>query len=170
MMTNVDPEGQFFSILYPHTNDGLLFLLTAVFIYFKISLHTSLNTLRCNSLRMTLLDVLGKIAWVRKDFLSQGKISDILIQCARTKTLIRLHVVISCINAHFIPYVYVSMSVLRRDSLYILYCVSLQWLPLVHVFGHLPLIVHITAGSLQFPSAVHVILATPVRSYPISHR
>ena len=32
---------------------------------------------------MTLLDVLGKIAWVRSDFLSQGKISDILIPCAR---------------------------------------------------------------------------------------
>ena len=32
---------------------------------------------------MTLLDVLGKIAWVRLDFLSQGKISDILIRCAR---------------------------------------------------------------------------------------
>ena len=28
-------------------------------------------------------DSLGKIAWVRKDFLSQGKISDILIRCAR---------------------------------------------------------------------------------------
>ena len=32
---------------------------------------------------MMLLDVLGKIAWVRKDFLSQGKISVILIWCAR---------------------------------------------------------------------------------------
>ena len=32
---------------------------------------------------MTLLEVLGKIAWVRLDFLSQGKISDILIKCAR---------------------------------------------------------------------------------------
>ena len=34
--------------------------------------------------RMTFLDVLGKIAWVRYGFLSQGKISDIIIQCART--------------------------------------------------------------------------------------
>ena len=32
---------------------------------------------------MKLLDVLGKIAWVRQDFLSQGKISDIFIRCAR---------------------------------------------------------------------------------------
>ena len=32
---------------------------------------------------MALLDVLGKIAWVKEDFLSHGKISDILIRCAR---------------------------------------------------------------------------------------
>ena len=32
---------------------------------------------------MTLLDILGKIAWVRYDFLSQGKISDTLFRCAR---------------------------------------------------------------------------------------
>ena len=38
------------------------------------------------------------------------------------------------------------------------------------MLGHLPLIVHITAGSLQLPSAVQVIFETPVRSYPISHR
>ena len=36
---------------------------------------------------MTLLDVVDKIAWVRYDFLSQGKISNILIRCARTKVL-----------------------------------------------------------------------------------
>ena len=34
--------------------------------------------------RMKFLDVLGKIAWVRYGFLSQGKISYIIIQCART--------------------------------------------------------------------------------------
>ena len=28
-------------------------------------------------------DSLGKIAWVRLDFLSQGKISDILIHCVK---------------------------------------------------------------------------------------
>ena len=32
---------------------------------------------------MKLLEVLGKIAWVRSDFLSQSKISDIRIRCAR---------------------------------------------------------------------------------------
>ena len=34
---------------------------------------------------MMLLDVLGKIAWVRYDFLSQGKISDIHVRCARNR-------------------------------------------------------------------------------------
>ena len=34
---------------------------------------------------MTLLDVLGKIAWVRLEFLFQGKISDVLIGCARKR-------------------------------------------------------------------------------------
>ena len=107
MMTNDDPKGQIFFIYYTlirmmdYFSCSSLFLFINLFIYFKISLHTSLNTLRCNSLRMTLLDVLGKIAWVRKDFLSQGKISDILIQCARTKTLIRLHV---CYFLHQCPF------------------------------------------------------------------
>ena len=36
---------------------------------------------------MTLLDVLGKIARAREDFLSKGKISDILIWCARKEFL-----------------------------------------------------------------------------------
>ena len=36
---------------------------------------------------MTLLDVLGKIAWIKKDFLSKGKISVILIRCARIEYL-----------------------------------------------------------------------------------
>ena len=36
---------------------------------------------------MTAFDVLGKIAGVRLDFLSQGKISDFLIQCARNCVL-----------------------------------------------------------------------------------
>ena len=33
-------------------------------------------------------DSLGKIAWVRLDFLSQGKISDNLIRCARTNVIL----------------------------------------------------------------------------------
>ena len=58
MMTNGDPKGRIF-LSYPHTNNGLFFL----------------------------LDILGKIAWVRYDFLSQVKISDILISSARTACL-----------------------------------------------------------------------------------
>ena len=46
VMTNGDPEGQIF-LSYPHTNNGFFFLLTTVFIYFKISFQKSLNTLRC---------------------------------------------------------------------------------------------------------------------------
>ena len=51
VMTNGDPEGRIFQS-YPHTNNGIFFLLTTVlFIYlciFKISFQKSLNTLRCN--------------------------------------------------------------------------------------------------------------------------
>ena len=77
-MTNGDPEGWIF-LSYPHTNNGFFFLLTTVFIYlffylfnfylfiyFKISLRKSLNTLlEMQFHMMTLLDVLGKIEWVR---------------------------------------------------------------------------------------------------------
>ena len=34
MMTNGDPEGRIF-LEYPHTNNGLFFVLTTVFIYFQ---------------------------------------------------------------------------------------------------------------------------------------
>ena len=82
-MTNGDPEGRIF-LSFPNTNSGFFFLLTTVFIYyffmyFKISFQKSLNTSAKMQFHMvTLLDVLAKIAWV-----SQGKISDILIRCAR---------------------------------------------------------------------------------------
>ena len=78
-MTNGVPEGR--SFFYPtHTRImDSFFLLTTVFLklpevpeYTKMQFHM-----------MTLLDVLGKIAWVRYFFLSQGKISDILIRCAK---------------------------------------------------------------------------------------
>ena len=60
MMTNGDLKGQIF-LSYPHTNNGSFFLLTTVFTnklpevpeYAKMQIHM-----------MTLLDVLGKIAWV----------------------------------------------------------------------------------------------------------
>ena len=69
MMTNGDPEERFF-LSYPHMNNGFFSLLTIVFIYLfiylfinkfleipeyaKMQLHT-----------MALLDVLGRITWVR---------------------------------------------------------------------------------------------------------
>ena len=64
VMINGDPEGRIF-LSYPHTNNGLFFLLTIdFFVYFKLSLQKSLNTLRFHMI--TLLDVLGNIAWVDK--------------------------------------------------------------------------------------------------------
>ena len=54
--------GTDFSIL-PHMNNGLFFLLTTVFIYFKISFQKSLRLMQFHM--MTLLNVLGKVAWVR---------------------------------------------------------------------------------------------------------
>ena len=106
VMTNGDPQGRIF-LSYPHTNNWFFFLLTTVFFYLKISFQKSLTTLRYNftwwrhfNITMTSLndnvcefqynqcmkpshDSLGKIAWVRKDFLSQGKISNNHIWCAR---------------------------------------------------------------------------------------
>ena len=61
MMTNGDPEGRIF-LSYPHTNNGFLFLLTTVFTYFKKSFP---EYAKMQFHRMMLLDVLGKIAWVR---------------------------------------------------------------------------------------------------------
>ena len=88
MMPKGDPEGRIF-LSYPHTNNGFFFLLITVFIYLFIlkiiSFQRSLNTLRLQFHMVKLLDVLGKIAWVRYYSLSQGKISDILIRCARIR-------------------------------------------------------------------------------------
>ena len=69
VMTNGDPEGRIF-LSYPHTNNGFFFLLTTVFIYLFIYLF--LNKLpevpeyaKMQFHMMPLLDVLGKIPWVR---------------------------------------------------------------------------------------------------------
>ena len=79
MMTNGDPEGRIF-LFYPHTNNGLFFLLTSVFMYLFIHVFIYLfiyliiylkktekvpEYAKMQLHRMTLLDVLGKIAWVR---------------------------------------------------------------------------------------------------------
>ena len=63
MMTNGDLEGQIF-LSYPHTNNGFFFLLTTVLVwgirFFKVPEYAKMQFHM-----MTLLDVMGKIAWVR---------------------------------------------------------------------------------------------------------
>ena len=63
VMTNGDAAGPIF-LSYPHSNNGLFFLLTTVlFNYlFEISFQKSLNKMHFHM--VTLLDVLGKIALV----------------------------------------------------------------------------------------------------------
>ena len=67
VMTNGDPEAQIF-LSYPHTNNEIFLLLTTVFIYF-ISLKKKLPEVpeyaKMQFHMMRLLDVLGRIAWVR---------------------------------------------------------------------------------------------------------
>ena len=64
-MTNGDPEGWIF-LSYPHTNNGLFFLLTTVFIYlFQNKLLEVPEYAKMQLHMMTLLDILGKVAWVR---------------------------------------------------------------------------------------------------------
>ena len=49
--------------------------------------------------KMMLLDFLGQIAWIRKDFLSQGKIPDIFIRCARNRgSYMKAHVLLNILN------------------------------------------------------------------------
>ena len=66
VMTNGDPEGQIF-LSYPHTNNGFFFLLTTVIVYLfkKKSFQTEIPGYAKMQFHMvTLLYVLGKIAWV----------------------------------------------------------------------------------------------------------
>ena len=70
VMTNGDPEGRIF-LSYPHANNGFFFLLATGFIYLFIYLFI-LNKLpevpenaKMQFHMMTLLDVMGNIAWVR---------------------------------------------------------------------------------------------------------
>ena len=62
MMTNLDPEGQIF-LSYPHMNNGFFFLLTTLFIL-KYA-YRGPGDANTQFHLMTLLDVLGKIVWVR---------------------------------------------------------------------------------------------------------
>ena len=70
MMTNGDREGRIF-LSYPHMNIGFFFLLTTVFIYlfiylFQNNLAEVPEYAKMQFHMMTLLDVLGKIAWVNR--------------------------------------------------------------------------------------------------------
>ena len=65
VMTNGDPEGQIF-LSYPHMNNGFFFLLTTVFIYLFLNKLPEVPEYAMMQFHMmTLLDVLGKVAWVR---------------------------------------------------------------------------------------------------------
>ena len=76
VMTNVDLEGEIF-LSYLHTNNGFFFLLTTVLINLFINLFfKKLPVVPAYARRqfhmMTLLDVLGKIAWVQIKFSIPG--------------------------------------------------------------------------------------------------
>ena len=84
-------KGRIF-LSYPYTNNGFHFLLTTVFIYlFSNNLPEVPDYAKMQFHMVRLLDVLGNISFsipgAGKDFLSQGKISDILIRCARKQCM-----------------------------------------------------------------------------------
>ena len=69
MMTNSEPEGRIF-LSYPLMINGLFFLLTTVFIHsfiylFYKKLPEVSEYAKMQFHMMTLLEVMGKIAWVR---------------------------------------------------------------------------------------------------------
>ena len=60
---------------------------------------------------MTFIDVLGKIAWIRLDFLSQGKISDILIRNARNNVMTTRYITFSAGTSNIIPIFETKMQI-----------------------------------------------------------
>ena len=67
MMTNGDPEGRNF-LSYPYMNNGLSFLLTTVLIFLHIFFKKLPEVPEYAKMQfhiLTLLDALGKIAWLR---------------------------------------------------------------------------------------------------------
>ena len=64
MMTDCDPEGQIF-LSYPHTNNRFFFSLTTDFILFYLFIPEVPEYAKMQFHMRKLLDVLGKIAWVR---------------------------------------------------------------------------------------------------------
>ena len=64
MMPNGDPEGRIF-LSYLYTNNGFFFLLTSVFFYlFQNKLPEAPEYAKMKFHLKTLIDVLGKIAWI----------------------------------------------------------------------------------------------------------
>ena len=64
-MKNGNPEGTIL-LSYRHTNSGIFFLLTTIFIYlFQNKLPEVPEYDKMQFHMMALLDVLGKIAWVK---------------------------------------------------------------------------------------------------------
>ena len=69
-----------------------------------------------NQCMSPLRDSMGKIAWVRDDFLSQGKISDILIRCARKDFLSPVKIsdiLIQCARKEFLSQGKISDILIR---------------------------------------------------------
>ena len=69
MMTNGDPEAQIF-LSYPHTNNGLFFFAAhhcfyIFYLFLKKKLPEVPEYAKMQFHMMRLLDVLGRIAWVR---------------------------------------------------------------------------------------------------------
>ena len=64
-MPNVDNEGLIF-LFFPHLNKGFFFLFNSIFIYlFSYKLPEVHEYAKMQIHMMMLLDVLGRIAWVR---------------------------------------------------------------------------------------------------------
>ena len=76
VMTIGDPEGRFFYPTLKRIMNSFSCSPLFLFIYFLKKLLEVPGDAKMQFHMMTLLDVLGKIAWVREDFLSHGKISE----------------------------------------------------------------------------------------------
>ena len=90
-MTDGDFEGRIF-LSYPHTHHRFFFL-PPLFLFSYLSKNRLPEVSEYAQMQfhmITLLFVLGKIAWVRSDFLSQGKILDIHI-CVQEVFLCGIH-------------------------------------------------------------------------------
>ena len=64
MMTNGDPEGRIF-LSFPHTNNGFFFLPISDFFIYLFKLPEVPEYAKIQFHMLVVLDVLGKIAWVK---------------------------------------------------------------------------------------------------------